>query len=71
MLVHFQSKDKEKKHKKKKSSKEKDEGGCGRSGSDGKHHRSSKRKSHVDEFLKEMQSNAAYGEVADEAYEAL
>ncbi|XP_041783940.1 rab-like protein 6 [Anopheles merus] len=65
------SKDKEKKHKKKKSSKEKDEGSGGRSGSDGKHHRSSKRKSHVDEFLKEMQSNAAYGEAVDEAYEAL
>uniref|UniRef100_A0A182MYQ2 Uncharacterized protein n=1 Tax=Anopheles dirus TaxID=7168 RepID=A0A182MYQ2_9DIPT len=72
------SKDKEKKHKKsKKSSKEKDDG----RGSEGKHHRSSKRKSHVDEFLKEMQSNAAYedGDSAtaatasgvDDAYEAL
>ncbi|XP_050080379.1 rab-like protein 6 [Anopheles maculipalpis] len=59
------SKDKDKKHKKKKSSKEKE---------DGKHHhRSSKRKSHVDEFLKEMQSNAADGGalVDDDAYEAL
>ncbi|XP_035895503.1 rab-like protein 6 [Anopheles stephensi] len=73
------SKDKDKKHKKKKSSKEKDD--SGRS-SDGKHHRSSKRKSHVDEFLKEMQSNAAYDNgadgaggggavVDDDAYEAL
>uniref|UniRef100_A0A182QYT9 Uncharacterized protein n=1 Tax=Anopheles farauti TaxID=69004 RepID=A0A182QYT9_9DIPT len=71
------SKDREKKHKKKKSSKEKDEGRGGES----KHHRSSsKRKSHVDEFLKEMQSNAAYdgggggGDDAagvDDAYEAL
>ncbi|XP_053659347.1 rab-like protein 6 [Anopheles marshallii] len=68
------SKDKDKKHKKKKSSKDKDEGGGGRSSSDGKHHRSSKRKSHVDEFLKEMQTNAATyedGGTVDDAYEAL
>uniref|UniRef100_A0A182JTI7 Uncharacterized protein n=1 Tax=Anopheles christyi TaxID=43041 RepID=A0A182JTI7_9DIPT len=69
------SKDKEKKHKKKKSSKEKDDGGGGGRSGDGKHHRSSKRKSHVDEFLKEMQSNAAYdgdgGAAVDDAYEAL
>uniref|UniRef100_A0A182MKJ9 EML-like second beta-propeller domain-containing protein n=1 Tax=Anopheles culicifacies TaxID=139723 RepID=A0A182MKJ9_9DIPT len=68
------SKDKDKKHKKKKSSKDKDDGG-GRNSSDGKHHRSSKRKSHVDEFLKEMQSNAATaydeGGAVDDAYEAL
>ncbi|XP_053681060.1 rab-like protein 6 [Anopheles nili] len=59
------SKDKDKKHKKKKSSKEKDDGRS----SEGKHHRSSKRKSHVDEFLKEMQSNALEDE--DDTYEAL
>ncbi|XP_052903446.1 rab-like protein 6 [Anopheles moucheti] len=68
------SKDKDKKHKKKKSSKDKDDSGGGRSSSDGKHHRSSKRKSHVDEFLKEMQTNAATyedGGTVDDAYEAL
>ncbi|KFB37681.1 hypothetical protein ZHAS_00004930 [Anopheles sinensis] len=64
------SKDKEKKHKKKKSSKEKDET---REKGEGKHHRSSKRKSHVDEFLKEMQSNAdgTGDDQVDEAYEAI
>ncbi|XP_058129688.1 rab-like protein 6 [Anopheles ziemanni] len=64
------SKDKDKKHKKKKSSKEKDET---RDKGEGKHHRSSKRKSHVDEFLKEMQSNAdgAGDDPVDEAYEAI
>uniref|UniRef100_A0A182IMB4 Uncharacterized protein n=1 Tax=Anopheles atroparvus TaxID=41427 RepID=A0A182IMB4_ANOAO len=68
------SKDKDKKHKKKKSSKEKDEP---REKSEGKHHRSSKRKSHVDEFLKEMQSTAdgdddgGAGAAVDEAYEAI